>query len=125
MNIKEKIALGIIILIVIIPIVINEINIRTKLALINDVKEILVIINEYEYGKETKEIVIANEYEFDSKIYKVDGQGIIFLEENPSVMLSRDGMCAMKLPYKDEVMFQEEECPTYRLVNGEKVVVKE
>ena len=70
------------------------------------------------------EIVIDNQYELDSKTYYVEGNGIIFLEEDYSVMLSRNGMCAMKMPYSDKVMFQEEECPNYRLVEGKKIVVK-
>ena len=110
-------------LIFIILIVITEVKFRPKLNLINDVKEIVKNIEKFNYSDETIEIIINNEYEINSKVYEVKGEGVIFLEEEYSVMLSRDGMCALKMPYSDEIMFQEEECPKYRLIGNEKVVI--
>lgn len=124
MNIRNKIILLIIIVILLIPIVINEINLRPKLKLISDVEKILDNIEGYDSQENILEVLIVDEYKIDNKTYKVKGNGVIFLEDNPSVMLSRNGMCAMKLPYSDEIMFQEEECPKYRLINGEKVITK-
>lgn len=124
MNMKSKIVLVIIVAALLIPIVINEVKLRPKLKLINDVKNILDNIEGYDSQGNIFEVLIVDEYKIDNKTYKVKGNGVIFFEDSPSVMLSRNGMCAMKLPYSDEIMFQEEECPKYRLVNGEKVIVK-
>lgn len=122
---NRNIILVAIVIIVLIPIIINEINMRPKLSLVNDVKKILKNIKDYDYKDETVEIVIDNGYTLNSKTYKIKGKGIIFIEENSSVMLSRNGMCAMKLPYSEDIMLQNEECPNYRLVDGEKMVVTE
>lgn len=123
MNKKTYIIIGILILIFIILIVIKEITIRPKLSLIKDVENIVLNIEKYNYRGEVFEIVIDDEYVLDDKRYSVDGKGIIFLEEEYSVMLSRDGMCAIKMPYSEKIMFQEEECPNYRLVDGKKIVL--
>ena len=124
MNKKTKIIVSIMCLIFLIAIVIKTFTILPKLFLIKDVEEILENIKDVKYI-DTSEIVIDNEYVINDKVYQVNGKGVIFIEENSSVMLSRNNMCAMKLPYSDKVMFQEEDCPNYRLVNGEKVIVKD
>ena len=124
MNGKTKIIIGLLIIIFLISIVITEINSRPKLSLIKDVEEIVEKIEKYNYKGEVVEIIIDDKYELNSKTYYVEGNGVIFLEEEYSVMLSRNGMCAIKMPYSDNVMFQEEECPNYRLVDGKKIVVK-
>ena len=123
MNRITKIIILILILIFIICIIITEINVRPKLALINDVKEIVEKIEKLNYKGEVKEIIIDNKYTLESNRYNVEGEGVIFLEEEYSVMLSRNGMCALKMPYSDEVMFQNEECPKYRLIDNKKVVI--
>ena len=123
MNCVTKIILVLIFCIFIILIVITEVDVRPKLSLINDVEKIVANIEKNNYKGETIEIIINNKYELGSKTYNVEGTGVIFLEEGYSVMLSRDGMCALKMPYSDEIMFQEEECPNYRLKNNEKVVI--
>lgn|SRR5574344_804023 len=120
MDKKSKIILIVITIIMIIPIVINEIKLRPKLSLINDVKSIIKDIEKYDYHGETIEVIIDNKYTINNKEHKIKGQGVIFLEDNYSVMLSRNGMCAMKMSYSDEIMFQNEECPKYRLINGSK-----
>ncbi|HPF83510.1 MAG TPA: hypothetical protein PLV83_05055 [Bacilli bacterium] len=120
---KHIIILIIIFLIVVSYIVIDQIKLRPKIELINDVKEIMNNIKDYKTS-ETIEIVINNEYEFNKKTYKVKGKGVIFLEDKPSIMLSRNGMCAMKLPYSEDIMFQKEECPNYRLINNKKIIVE-
>lgn len=123
MNKITKIIILILILIFIICIIITEINVRPKLALINDVKEIVEKIEKLNYKGELKEIIIDNKYTLESNHYNAEGEGVIFLEEEYSVMLSRNGMCALKMPYSDEVMFQNEECPKYRLIDNKKVVI--
>lgn len=120
MDKKSKIILIVITIIMIIPIVINEIKLRPKLSLINDIKSIIKDIEKYDYHGETIEVIIDNKYTINNKEHKIKGQGVIFLEDNYSVMLSRNGMCAMKMSYSDEIMFQNEECPKYRLINGSK-----
>lgn len=119
MTTKHKIVLVVIITILVIPIIINEAKLRPKIKLINDVKSIVDKIEDYDYHGSTMEVLINNEYTINNKIYKIKGNGVIFLEDNYSVMLSRNGMCAMKMPYSDEIMFQEEVCPEYRLIDGE------
>lgn len=121
---SNKIILIIIGIAVLIPIIINEIHLRKKISLVNDVEEILNILADIKMPDATQEIIISDKYVIENKTYNVNGRGVIFLEENPSIMLSRDGMCALKLPYNDNVMFQEEECPNYRLVDGEKIVLQ-
>ena len=123
MKTKDKIIVGVIIILIITPIIINEVVMRPRLALINDVSEIIEIIKKTELPVMTKEIVIDNGFKINNKKYEVKGHGVIFLEKNYSVMLSRDGMCALKMDYDDKIMFQKEECPNYRLVNGEKKIV--
>lgn len=124
MNKKTKLILVLIILIFVIAVIINEVKMRPKLNLINDVKKIYSNIENLEYKEETIEILINNKYIINNKEYIVKGHGVIFVEDNPSVMLSRNGMCAMKLPHNSNILFQDEECPNYRLINGEKIVVK-
>lgn len=120
MSKKEKIVIIVIILLLSIPIIINEIKIRPKLNLINDVKKILKNIDDYKQEKDspTKEYIIDNGYTIDNKNYKVDGSGVIFVDNDSSVFLNRDGMCAMKVPYSEEIMIQYEKCPVYRVFNN-------
>ena len=120
---KDKIIIGVIIILIITPIIINEIVMRPRIALINDVNKIVEIIKKTELLVMTKEIFIDNGFKINNKNYEVKGRGVIFLEKNYSVMLSRNGMCALKMDYDDKIMFQKEECPNYRLVNGEKKIV--
>lgn len=119
----SKIIILLVFIIFVILIVKTEIKIRPKLSLINDVEKIVKNIEELNYSGETIEIIIDNGYEVNSRNYDVKGEGVIFLEKEYSIMLSRNGMCALKMPYSDEVMFQEEECPKYRLIENEKVVI--
>lgn len=125
MSKREKILILIVLLVAIIPIIINEIKIRPKLNLINDVKKILKNIDTYKDSDEeiSKEYLIDNGYTIDGKNYKVNGHGVIFIDKNSSVFLNRNGMCAMKLPYSEEVMIQYEECPVYRMFNGIKTPI--
>ena len=125
MSKREKILIIIVLLVAIIPIVINEIKIRPKLNLINDVKKILKNIDTYKFSDEdlSEEYIIENGYTIDGKDYKVNGYGVIFIDKNNSVFLNRNGMCAMKLPYSEEVMIQYEECPVYRMFNGIKTPI--
>lgn len=122
---KNIIIIIIVFLVLLIPIILNEISLRPKLSLIKDVEKILENIEGYSISKDIIEILINDGYKINNKHYNVKGKGVIFIEEKPSVMLSRNGMCAMKLPHSDDIMFQNEECPNYRLINGEKVVSKE
>lgn len=125
MSKRDKILIMIVILVAIIPIIINEIKIRPKLNLINDVKKILRNIDNYKFSDEelSKEYIIDNGYTIDGKDYKVNGNGVIFIDKSNSVFLNRNGMCAMKLPYSEEVMIQYEECPVYRMFNGIKTPI--
>ena len=107
-----------ILLIIIIPITINYYFLRKKLSLIEDVEDIVSIIEELELPESTYEIVIDNGYTLNNKKYKVKGHGQIFLDKDYSIFLSRDGMCALKLAYDKKVMFQNDECPNYKLVDG-------
>ena len=115
---KEILIVTVIVLLIVIPIIINEYFLQRKLSLVNDVKNIVSILEKIEMPEMTKEILINNKYILNDKEYIVKGHGVIFLDSDYSVMLSRNGMCAMKLPYEEEVMFQKYECPEYRLVDG-------
>ena len=115
---KEILIVTVIVLLIVIPIIINEYFLQRKLSLVNDVKNIVSILEKIEMPEMTKEILINDKYTLNDKEYIVKGHGVIFLDSDYSVMLSRNGMCAMKLPYEEEVMFQKYECPEYRLVDG-------
>lgn len=123
MNNKTKIIILMIIVLFILIVILTEIKMRPKLSLINDVKNIVNILEEIDYKGEVIEIIIDNKFELNSNLYYVEGNGVIFLEEEYSVMLSRNGMCALKMPYSNEIMFQDEECPKYRLIDNKKVVI--
>jgi len=125
MSKKEKILILIVFMAAAIPIVINEINIRPKLNLINDVKKILKNIDNYELTENgiAEEFIIDNGYTIHDTKYDVKGTGVIFIDEDNSVFLNRNGMCAMKVPYSKEIMIQYEECPIYRMFNGIKTPI--
>ena len=123
MNKISKVVILISIGIFVALVALKEVKVRPKLNLINDVKKIVANIENANYKGNILEILIDGGYELNSKKYTVDGEGVIFLEEDYSVMLSRDGMCAIKMPYSDKIMFQEAECPNYRLKDNKKVVI--
>lgn len=121
---KDKIIIIVIAIVVIIPIIINEIRLRPKIKLINDVNLILKNIDKYSNEDNySKEYMINDGYTINDDNFSVKGVGVIFIDKSNSVFLSRNGMCAMKLPYNDKVMIQNEECPIYRMFNGIKVPV--
>jgi|GEM_PF-3979898 len=125
MSKKEKILILVVFMAAVIPIVINEINIRPKLTLINDVKKILKNIDSYELNDDSiaEEFIINNGYTIHNDEYYVKGTGVIFMDKSNSVFLNRNGMCAMKVPYSEDIMIQYEECPVYRLFNGIKTPI--
>jgi len=125
MSKKEKILILIVFIAAAVPIAINEIKIRPKLNLINDVKKILKNIDSYELTEDgiAEEYIIDNGYTIHNTGYKVKGTGVIFIDKSNSVFLNRDGMCAMKVPYSDDIMIQYEECPVYRMFNGIKTPI--
>lgn len=119
MNTKEKIVLIMIALILIIPIVINEI------------KE----YNLRELKKETLEISksLKNKY---SKITEIDinkeikgiqtrGEGKAFIDgEDVIVILSYKGYCSVKIPAIEEVSLSKSKCPNLKLINGEIIEIE-
>lgn len=125
MSKKEKLLILIVLVAAVVPIIINEIKIRPKLNLINDVKKILKNINNYELNEDgiAEEYIIDNGYTIHGDKYEVKGTGVVFLDKSNSVFLNRDGMCAMKVPYSEEIMIQYEECPVYRMFNGIKTPI--
>lgn len=125
MSKKEKLLILIVLVAAVVPIIINEIKIRPKLNLINDVKKILKNINNYELNEDgiAEEYIIDNGYTIHGDKYAVKGTGVVFLDKSNSVFLNRDGMCAMKVPYSEEIMIQYEECPVYRMFNGIKTPI--
>lgn len=125
MSKKEKILILVVFIAAAIPIAINEINIRPKLNLINDVKKILKNIDSYKLTENdiAEEFIIDDGYTIHGDHYDVNGTGVIFIDKSNSVFLNRDGMCAMKVPYSDDIMIQYEECPVYRMFNGIKTPI--
>lgn len=108
------------------PIIINEINNRPKYNIIKDAEKIYENVKKYvkENNVLYEEIIIDNGYDLESKHYDVKGLGSIFIDKSITFMFSRNNMCVMKLDYEDELMIQNEICPTYRMFNGikEKIV---
>jgi hypothetical protein len=121
---SNKIILTVIALIAITFVIINEANIRPKLNLVNDAKKLKEVLENMKLPEDTKQIIIDNSYKIDNKTYDFKGYGVIFLEENYSFFLQRNDMCTMKLPYSEEIMFQDEPCPEYRLFNNIKIPLK-
>jgi hypothetical protein len=125
MSKKEKVLILIVFIVAVVPIVINEIKIRPKLNLINDVRKILKNMDNYELNDDgvAEEYIIDNGYTIHGDKYDVKGTGVIFLDKSNSVFLNRNGMCAMKVPYSEDIMIQYEECPVYRMFNGIKTPI--
>ena len=120
---KTKIFIGTLIIIVITYIGLTEMDMRPKLNLIKDAETINANIKKAKMPKTTEQILIKNGYKLNDTDYKIKGEGVIFLEEQYSFFIERKGMCAMKLPYSDKVMFQKAKCPEYRLINGLKMPI--
>lgn len=111
-NIKILIVL---IIIITLPIIINEVLMSEKKQLINDANKILKIINNEE--NKYNEIIINNNFILNNKEYEVKGTGIIFLDDDTFFLGTKD-KCIMKLNYSEKIMYQDEPCPIYRMFNG-------
>lgn len=103
---------------------INEKNLRPKINLVKDAEKIKKQLESLELPKKAEQIIIDNSYKLNNVKHKIDGYGVIFFEEYYSFFLQRDNMCTMKLPYSDDIMFQDEPCPEYRLFNNIKIPLK-
>ena len=90
MSKKEKILILIVFVAAAVPIVINEINIRPKLNLINDVKKILKNIDSYELTDDgiAEEFIVYDGYTIHGDHYDVKGTGVIFIDKSNSVFLN-------------------------------------
>lgn len=106
---KTKIIIACLVLIFIVAVVINEINMRPKVNLVKDVEKIYEIVKNSEDYDEAM-IIIDNGFDYKGKHYEFKGQGRIYVGKDPIVALERNGKCAMKLPYNEDVMFQESVC---------------
>ncbi|MEG0909510.1 MAG: hypothetical protein RSH78_04015 [Bacilli bacterium] len=122
---SNKIIILVIAFIAITFITINEIRMRPKLNLVNDAKKIKEIIKKTNKQNKEEQIIINNQYKIENKKYKIKGTGVIFLEENYSFFIGRNNMCAMKMTYSNDIMFQNKPCPTYRMFNSIKLPIKE
>ena len=113
------------ILIVLVPVIINEIYNRPKYNLISDAEKILNNVDNYVKNSDIslEEILIDNKYTLNKDTYKVSASGIVIIDEGINLLLSKDNMCVIKLSDSD-MMFQKEKCPEYRMFNGikEKIV---
>lgn len=121
---SNKIILTVIALIAITFVIINEANTRPKINLVNDAKKLKQVLENMKLPDKTEQILIEDSYKIDDKTYNFKGYGVIFLEEDYSFFLQRNDMCTMKLPYSDDIMFQDEPCPEYRLFNNIKIPLK-
>lgn len=123
---KKVLVVGIIILLII-PIILKILN-NPKNRLIKDGYKIKEVLDKYTMPSNIEEVLIDNGFVLDNNEYKVKGTGVIFLEEDYSFMLSNNNMCVMYLSHEDiygsKLMFQEENCPNYRLIDGNKEVTK-
>lgn len=122
---SHKIIIMVIALTALTIIFLNERNIRPKINLVKDAEKIKKQIETLKLPKITKQILIDNSYMINNIKHKINGYGVIFLEEDYSFFLQRDNMCVMKLPYSDDIMFQDVPCPEYRLFNNVKIPLKE
>lgn len=114
MNSNTKILI-VLIIIITLPIIINEVLMSEKKQLINDANKILKIINNEE--NKYNEIIINNNFILNNKEYEVKGTGIIFLDDDTFFLGTKD-KCIMKLNYSEKIMYQDEPCPIYRMFNG-------
>ena len=114
MSIKEKIILIVIALILILPIIINEIKEYNLRELKKETLEISEKLkNEY---SEITEIDINKEI----KGIKTRGQGKAFIDgEDVIVILSYKEYCSVKIPGVEEVSLSKYECPNLKLINDE------
>lgn len=122
MNKKEKIVLLIIALIVIVPIVLNEIkeyNLRQLKKETLKISEVLK--NEYE---EITQIDIKKDEEIKQGI-KTRGEGKAFVKEsNVTVILSYKGYCSVKVPGIEEVALSKSQCQNLQLIDGKIILIK-
>lgn len=121
---SHKILIMVITLTAITIIFINEKNLRPKINLVKDAEKIKKQLESLELPKKAEQIIIDNSYKLNNVKHKIDGYGVIFFEEDYSFFLQRENMCTMKLPYSDDIMFQDEPCPEYRLFNNIKIPLK-
>lgn len=117
MSKKEKIVLIIITLIVIIPIVVNEIKEYNLRELKKETLKISrVLENEYE---EITQIDIKKGEEIKEGI-KTRGEGKAFVNgDNVTIILSYKGYCSVKVPGIEEVALSKSKCQNLELINGE------
>lgn len=119
MSTKEKIALIVIALILIIPIIINEIKEYNLRELKKETLEISGSLkNEY---SEITEVDINKEVEG----IKTRGEGKAFVDgENVIVILSYKGYCSVKIPAIEEVSLSKSKCPNLKLINNKIIEVE-
>ena len=119
MSKKEKIALIVITLILIIPIVINEIKEYNLRELKKETLEISKVLkNEY---SEITEIDINKEV----KGIKTRAEGKAFVDgEDVIVILSYKEYCSVKIPAIEEVSLSKSKCPNLKLVNNEIIEIE-
>ena len=117
MNKKEKIVLIIIALLIMVPIVLNEIKEYNLRALKKETLKISEVLkNQFE---EIAEIIIKENEEVKDGI-KTRGEGKAFVKgDNVTVILSYKGYCSVKIPGIDEVALSKSKCQTLKLINGE------
>jgi len=119
MSIKEKIVLIVIALILIIPIIINEIKEYNLRELKKETLEISKILkNNY---NEITEVGINKEI----KGIKTRGEGKAFIDdEDVIVILSYKEYCSVKIPTLEEVSLSKSKCPNLKLINGEIIEIE-
>lgn len=91
---------------------------NSEKKLINNANKIKKNIESINRKNKSEQIIISNNYLIDNKMYNSIGQGVIFLEDNYSFFLEYDNKCIMKLPYEEDLMYQKEPCPIYRMFSG-------
>lgn len=96
---------------------------QPKQILIRSGNKIKNIIEKKAKKNQLEQILINYNYKIDNKTYNTFGKGVIFLEDNYSFFLEFCGKCIIKMPYEDELMFQDSACPIYRMFSGIKFKV--
>lgn len=122
MSKTEKIIIIIIALIIIVPILLNEIKEYNLKELKKETLKISEVLkNEY---TEITEINIKKNKEIKDGII-TRGDGIAFVEgESVTVILSYKGYCSVKLPGINEVVLSKSKCQNLKLIDGEIVSVE-
>ncbi|MDD2377390.1 MAG: hypothetical protein PHD10_01045 [Bacilli bacterium] len=126
---SDKIIIAIVAIVVIIPIIINQVKLETNKKIDKTVNKIVALVNEDKINNnyEIIEYVVDNGLKLGNKTINSDvvGKGVVFVDIDGSitVVLEYKDKCAIKHAFTDIVAIKDEKCPVFKLINGAKMEI--